>query len=52
MNLEMDGYNLAVYTEYRLEPTMVKNLPIIPSQTSQKFYTFSKSSPIVPLLFF
>ena len=26
------------YASYRLEPIMLKNLPIIPSRTSQNFY--------------
>ena len=28
----------AWYVDTRLEPIMLKNLPIIPSRTSQKFY--------------
>ena len=39
----------------RLEPNMLKNLPIIPSQTSQKFYLlflfYSQAPPIIPFLF-
>ena len=38
--------------EARLEPIILKNLPIIPSRTTQKIYTlFPRSSPIIPLLF-
>ena len=35
---------------------MLKNLPIIPSQTSQNFYPlflfYSQASPIIPFLFY
>ena len=30
--------NIAIDGQIRLEPIMLKNLPIIPSRTSQKFY--------------
>ena len=39
--------------EARLEPIIIlKNLSIIPSRTTQKFYPlFPRSLPIIPLLF-
>ena len=41
---------------HRLEPIMLKNLPIIPSRTSQIFYPlfliYSQSSPLIPLYSF
>ena len=41
---------------HRLEPNMLKNLPIIPSRTSQNFYLlflfYSQVPPIIPYLFY
>ena len=52
MLLVGDLYCMAV----RLVPNMLKNLPIIPSRTSQNFYPFSffipMVPPIIPFLFF
>ena len=40
----------------RLEPNMLKNLPIVPSRTSQNFYLlflfYSQAPPIIPFLFY
>ena len=45
-----------VYTIIRLEPIMLKNLPIIPSRISQKFYPlfliYSQIITYYSLLFF
>ena len=42
--------------DYKLEPSMLKTLPIIPSSTSQNIYPlflfYSHSLPITPILFF
>ena len=42
--------------QFRLEPNMLKNLPIIPSRTSQNFYLlflfYSQAPPIIPFLFY
>ena len=44
------------HTYIRLEPNMLKNLPIIPSRTSQNFYLlllfYSQAPPIIPFLFY
>ena len=44
------------FTHIRLEPNMLKNLPIIPSRTSQNFYLiflfYSQAPPTIPFLFY
>ena len=41
---------------YRLVPNMLKNLPIVPSRTSQNFYLLfffiPIAPPIIPFLFY
>ena len=43
---------LAFLSQSRFEPIMLKNLPIIPSQTSQNYYFISITPPIIPFLLY
>ena len=49
-------YSVVFQLVFRLVPNMLKNLPIIPSRTSQKFYPLfffiPMVPPIIPFLFF
>ena len=55
--IKVEGYVLtAILDIIRLEPNMLKNLPIIPSQTSQNFYPLFFfiliAPPIIPFLLY